>query len=389
MVCVKVASPIPLIPSMTTAWLVLLFVMLSYYVFNGGVKCNKFLISFIVTAVLGLIIMNPESYFKSWERLFGFILHILLLSPLLSSPTIERVKKIMFSYTFYGLKLVMFASFVAYFLGINLADKNSRDAYWAFSGITNQSMVLSPISGLCLIQGVWVLITQKPGKLYKLFLIVQSLCSIWCILVAGSRGALLGGLVSVALIFVRYGSYQKIAKYVLVIMIGALFLSDNIIDKAFYTINIKQENHAISASNITSTRQTKWEARIAEFVENPILGCGFASQTHYTSDDLIWYIKETGGLEPGSSWLCILAMTGLLGFLTLGGAIIKASKDVWISSKNNVNAIFFLSLWMLFLINGMFEGWIFYSGGFVFYLWWLLFGTMVACSKHDYKIQIY
>lgn len=70
MVCVKVSSPIPLIPSMTTAWLVLLFVMLSYYVFNGGIKYNKFLISFIVTAVLGLIIMNPESYFKSWERLF-------------------------------------------------------------------------------------------------------------------------------------------------------------------------------------------------------------------------------------------------------------------------------------------------------------------------------
>lgn len=389
MVFVKAVSVIPLFPSMRTTWLVLLFAMLIYYALKGGIVFNKFLILFIVTAALGLVVKEPESYFKSWERFCGFILNIALLSPLISSPASDRVKMRMFSYTFYGLKTIMFASFVAYFLGINLADKNSIDTYWAFSGITNQSMVLAPISAMCLIQGVWTLVTQKPKRFYKLFMILQCLCSLWCIIVAGSRGALFGSIASISIIFFRYGSYKKISRFVLIFMIGVFFIPESIINKAFYTINRKQENHAITASEIFSTREDKWKARTAEFVENPLFGCGFASQTHFTSDDVIWYIQETGGLEPGSSWLCILAMTGLLGFLTLGGAIIKASIDVWTASKNNVDAIFFLALWLLYLFNGMMEGWIYYSGGFVFYLWWLLFGTMAACSKHDYKIEIY
>lgn len=389
MVSVKASSPIPFIPNFTSVWLVLLIIMLIYGFFKSKFSLNYFLLLFILFAVLGLIIMRPESYFRSWERLIGFTLNISLLSPLVSSKTFDDIKKNLFSYTFIGLKIIMYSSFVAYFLGINLSDKTLRDAYWAFSGITNQSMVLAPISAICFIQGIWRLITQDTNNKNKILLIIQCLCSIWCIMVAGSRGSLFGVLASVVIIFYHFGSLKKTAKYVFIILLAATLLPNNIIDKALYTINLKQENHAISTNNFASTRESKWEARTLEFIENPILGCGFASQRHFTSDDIMSYIVETGGLEPGSSWLSVLAMTGILGFVTLGGLMIKISIELWSKSKTNVNAIFLLALWIFFLFNGMMEGWVFYSGSFIFYLFWLLFGTISACSKCNYEIKIY
>lgn len=389
MVFVRFTSTTPLIPTMTAPWIALLIFMILYCIMNGNISFNRYLVLFLFSAVLGLLIMRPKPYFRSWERLIGFTLNIALLSPLIKSDSFDEVKKRLFSFTFIGLKIIMFASFIAYFLGINLADKYSHDAYWAFGGITNQSMVLAPISAMCLIQGVWTLVTRDINMRYKMFLVIQCLCSIWCILVAGSRGSMLGAIASIAIIFFHYGSFKHIIKYVSIPLIVAMFLPGSILDKAFYTINIKQENHAISASNIASTREQKWIARTKEFMENPIFGCGFASQTHFTDDDIMSYILETGGLEPGSSWLSILAMTGILGFITLGGLIIKTTRQLWVSSRNNTNAIFFLALWIFYLFNGMMEGWVFYSGGFVFFIWWLLFGTIASCSKDNYAIKIY
>ena len=389
MVFAKFTSITPLISTMTAPWIALLILMLLYCIMNGNISFNRYLVVFLISAVLGLLIMRPEPYFRSWERLMGFTLNIALLSPLIESDTFGKVKKRLFSYTFVGLKIIMFASFIAYFLGINLADKYSYDTYWAFGGITNQSMALAPISAMCLIQGVWALVTCDINTRYKMFLIIQCLCSIWCIMVAGSRGSLLGAIVSIAIIFYHYGSFKQIIKYVFIPLVAAMFLPGNILDTAFYTINIKQENHAISTTNILSTREQKWIARTKEFKENPIFGCGFASQTHFTDDDIMSYIQETGGLEPGSSWLSILAMTGILGFIPLGGLMIKTSLQLWASSRNNTNAIFFLALWIFYLFNGMMEGWVFYSGGFIFFLWWLLFGTITSCSKDNYIIKIY
>lgn len=388
MVIAKVSLPIPFLPDMTVVWLVLLFFSLLCAIYKGGIKIDYGLLFFVLLAALGLFVMKPEPFFRSSERLIGFVINIALLSPLLSSPFLNSVKMNLFSYTLSGLKIIMFASFVAYFLGINLANKEDTDPFWAFSGITNQSMVLAPISAMCLIHGVWSLITQCNSKIYSLFLIVQCLCSIWCIIVAGSRGSMIGAIVSIAVLFYCYGSYKKFFLCVIVFLTSYSFLPSDVLDKAFYTINIKQENNEISVSSVTSTRDEKWNARINEFLESPVFGCGFASQTNYTEDDDKSYIKKTGGLEPGSSWLCIFAMTGILGFLTLGVKIIKQSLQIWRASQSDINAIFLLSLWIFYLFNGAFEGWIFYSGGFVFYLWWLLYGILHANTGKDVKFEI-
>lgn len=256
-----------------------------------------------------------------------------------------------------------------------MAVSTSTDYKLVFGGITSHSMLLAPCCGITLIESLWKILY---GNLTKKQLLIQYgliVIAMWTLLVAGSRGALIASALSIAVLFYYFPFKKKLFKYLAFIIVLAPLVPKSVYENATYTID-KKNSYAESKNSLTASRDARWEARLMEFKENPILGVGFASQTHFTSGEDLEQIKKTGGLESGSSWLSILSMTGLLGFVMIAIFNMKLLSHLIKAIKHTPLHILHLSMLIFFIIHGIVEAWMLYSGGFIFYLYWLLTGNV-------------
>jgi hypothetical protein len=158
--------------------------------------------------------------------------------------------------------------------------------------------------------------------------------------------------------------------------IGLLFSSfplwsdktENLLNKIEYSEN---------QNDLTASRSMIWLARFEEFKSSPIIGVGFAS---IGKNDLTNVDKETGKIEPGSSWLAILSMTGLLGFISFLSLL--PINDLFKRSKTQ-NEKLLLSMVFFFFIHMLAEGYIYSAGSGLFFLFWLVLGVLNVSVNYD------
>jgi O-antigen ligase len=115
-----------------------------------------------------------------------------------------------------------------------------------------------------------------------------------------------------------------------------------------------------SQDTMIYSRFTKWENRLLEFESSPFFGIGFSSvnlAAEQNNGDL------TGLIEPGSSWLALLSMTGIFGFLSFL-YLIGSLKSGLVESPY---ANYLLSYGLFFMIHFIAEGYIFASGNLLFF----------------------
>ena len=111
-----------------------------------------------------------------------------------------------------------------------------------------------------------------------------------------------------------------------------------------------------------------WDARLQEFKESPVVGIGFA-RTRYGRIS-----TEGDYIEPGSSYLAILSMTGLaggIGWFVLFGAFGAAYvRDA--ASVPKLDRLLIAAVAAFFGVHLAFEGYIYAPGsliGLIFYAW--------------------
>jgi O-antigen ligase len=142
-----------------------------------------------------------------------------------------------------------------------------------------------------------------------------------------------------------------------------------------YTEAIQNKmEYAEEQGSLTATREVKWKARLKEFKESPILGCGFASVKEESAG-------AGGVVEPGNGWLFVLSSMGGIAFLIL---IVEFLKTLYLSYKENNADTYLLSSILVFLgIHMNAEGYSLSSGSFLFFYFWLTFGyTFNAVGKN-------
>ena len=138
---------------------------------------------------------------------------------------------------------------------------------------------------------------------------------------------------------------------------------------------ISKFNTGSLENNIIFSRELKWLFRIEEFIKSPFFGVGFGT---IDPNSLETFDRQTGTIEPGSSWLSILSMTGLIGFLAFIAMLFRLYKKRT-NSKLYSYLIAYLSF---FLIHFVFEGYILASGSLMFFCFWLLLGLLFTFKKH-------
>lgn len=374
----KCTLPLPFIPDLSivcTGGFLICFVW--SLLIDKQLNISTQLLAFVIIAFMGILIKQPPAYYRSVERLLMFVINIAFLSPLFISPTLLKLRRNLFGVFLISIKCIVIASFIAYLLGINMANKSiANDVYWGFGGITSQSMLLAPCCAICFLEYVWKILFRKDEGWYKYLNWLILLISLWLMFAAGSRGCIMATVCALFPLVYYYKQKQTFfIRLFLIVAIAILTVPQKYYDQATYSIARKQLS-AQKRGSVTSSRDEKWTARWEEFKEEPILGVGFASQTHFSSDDILWWIQKTGGLEPGSSWLAVLAMTGICGFLALLAFNLRLSLELLYKYQEQKRRIYMLAVFIFFIIHGMIEGWILYAGNFVFFAYWLFMGNI-------------
>lgn len=326
---------------------------------------------FLYFVILISIIFNEiPSFFSPYSRFFIFTLSTLLLGPGLHNKTFGLYKLLMLKYLFFLLQVIIFFSFLGLLAGIPLFFGRG-----GFTGLFSHSMIMAPFSAILLISSIDRLFKGRYVYIHAIFVIQSFICCVS----SGSRSSLLAVIIGILLYYLVRHNF-KIGKYTrsifVIIFIGLLTFplweekTDAVLNKFEYSAE---------KGDLIYSRSFLWNARLDEFNSSPLYGIGFSSV--FENIDGNFYDKETGNVEPGSSWLAIVSMTGIAGLIVFLSIVIRDFK--YIFNKNiNDNKPLLSALFIFFIIHMFFEGYVYSAGSAIFIAFWLLVGVL---RTHTYN----
>ena len=253
-------------------------------------------------------------------------------------------------------------------VGLNYLDYNAG----TFGGITTQSMILGPISGI----GVLFMTHQGLESSRKLYWLGAA-CCFASVIFAASRSAFIATLVGELLVFYTYYSSKAYILKKIIPIILVLYISYPLWNSALDGLQNKNQSELSSGINIAS-RSKKWDSRIKEFNDSPIFGIGYA-----TVSERDYYDRNSGLIEPGSSWLAILSMTGSIGFIMFCFIFFRG---VFRTLKNKSKTYNMIGCILILLgVHMIAEGHIFSAGAYLCFMVWITIG--VATDSYDTDLQ--
>lgn len=359
---------------------------LIYFASKGIKKLNAAFLLFYVVVILNLILIDIPPFFKPAQRFGLFVFMTLTTTSVIQSDAAVQFRRNLFKYITYGILILSIGSFFCFFLGINLMSRRDLsmsdfDAYssnggW-FGGLTIHSMMLGPISMIASLL-FFVLYLEKHRASYLVLFFITTMSAVF----ASSRSALLGIVISFlySLFFGHIESKGKRRIFGLLIICTIFTLP--ISDIAFKGVINKQHNRLAQNSSLNS-RQDKFDYRIAEFKSSPFLGVGFCAIDINGGDG---YGEYDGRIEPGSSHLSVLSMTGLLGMMAYVAILYQAYANA--RKKSTPHSRFVLLCFISIFVHAWFEGYILSAGGFLAFLYWLIVGQCIDCKHFSHQKYI-
>lgn len=354
---------------------------------KGGVRfSNVGVLLLLIACVISLIVNHPPSFFKAWNRLGVYTLILVVVSPLFYSDYAVSLRLKVLLYFLYIGVILSVGSFFAYFLGINLFERQGEMleiGAGTFSGLMNHSMALGPISALsAILLFAFIVIpngkAKKPSRkavLISLFVFCCGAC-----LLAASRIALVG-LVLGVLVVLFVSSRDNLAKafrmIILVLFIAGVTYP---VWGRFTAFVIQKQEGNTAQGSIFYSREDKFAARIYEFRSSPIVGIGYC----VADPDFTGVNVTNGRVEPGSSWLAIASMTGILGLLAFLPLCFAALIKVWKIRDTLVCGIL-AGMLLFFFVHMIAEGYIYAPKSCFSLLFWLIISSIYGITIFEEK----
>lgn len=346
----------------------LILCCLAFAFLKGRMKVDTLCLAFLVTIPVTIVLAEPRAVFRSWERFGAFVATFTFASALLQNQAIRRYRKIAFHVFLLMATIIGSLSFFAYFWGINYmsTEEKTIDEYiqnaGTFGGLTKHSMMLGPLSGLGTIAMMHLLFKTK-----KWYFLVPAVICAFSVLFSASRSALLSMIIGfVVLVYTHSGGWRPFVKNLSIILL-ILLTTYPLWGSAMDSVKEKHRRHA-DESELFDSRSEKIECRLLEFQSSPIWGVGFSAIDPKFKDNY----GDNGTIEPGSSWLGVLSMTGLVGLSFVIAMLCRGLKGVWQNRETNNSLV--LACLLLLIIHMVVEGYIFASGNPLCFIFWLLVG---------------
>lgn len=352
----------------------------AFLVLLKGRCVNGRYLALIFVCGLSIVVNRPPAFFRTPERLALFILMLLVVSPLIYSPKLNVFRQILLRYCLVLCALTGAGSLVCYFLGINMMVRGGEmldvDSVGGFGGLCNHSMTLGPIASLGSVFMLYLNLFagRTCGKKVRMLIWVLFAMSLCAVMISASRSSLAGALIAIiAMVYMRYHrNSTRLVKAVFVALILGIVSFPAYEPFLMKTIQKQIINNKMGSA--TASRATRWAHRKAEFLESPIVGIGFNSiDKKYTEE----YLPKQGTIEPGSSWLSILSMTGILGVLSFGCILFPPIVGLYklIIKKTDSIAILLFSVLLFYFTHMFAESYIISGGTYQGFLFWLTLGV--------------
>lgn len=364
-------------PPPSSVRIVLFLIATLAYVLRGG-RTRKLPILFLVYLIINIIMCEPDSYYRIWERFLLFALVFTSVGPCIRSYDSALSRRNALYILLFIVTILSIGSFFCFFWGINLMRRENVDTSeyltqvgW-FSGLFNHSMQLGPMSAIS--SSFILYIFFKTRKKILLALMIPS---IGAVMFSASRSAFVALILSLIFMYYHFANNKKTFFRYISGAVIILILSFPLWGSGLARMAVKQE--ANTELGQFGSRTNQWEYRIGEFMESPVIGIGFSTVSVQSGN----VDRMTGGVEPGSSWLAIASMTGILGLFFVLSMFFHSYKNIR-NNKTDYTA-FLLSLLVFFSVHMLSEGYIYAGGNSIAVLAWLVIGC--CYDLKEYKIQ--
>lgn len=354
------ASLIPM-PSIIFQLLLYGTLVLVVTLFSKNFNLNLRMLFVIVAAIVSLILSNADARYDTTNRFLTWLLLISAIGPLFYSPSLIKFRNKLFDVFMITFMIIGGLCFIYYVLGLPHLGRGH------FTGIMKHSMILAPVASMGGLYAFYRFMKEPKGKIKLLFLTLFIVNTIDVIL-AASRAAFVGMMAGVLVYFVlnKFRFRKIILVFLIMFTIGVVIKIETIQQDS-------SSQDSLFSRNMDNTREGLWADRIQEFKHYPYFGVGFATQ----EDSLLKNKKgsETGVIEPGSTYLMILSMTGLFGAFTMIVLLIKPllSKSFW--RRIVLEESYKAAIFVFFFIHFIAEGYLFSSGSIMAFIFWLLLGA--------------
>lgn len=369
----KIVGFLPHIPDIVIYGIIIGY---SLYCLLHAEKYDFLYIILLAYIPLEILIMSPNSMFSPWLRYFLFAILIITCTGMCISGKLLLARSRIFVIICFCCAVIGVGSFFARLMGINFMrvyyDVSYLNHSGIFGGLASHSMLLGPAAGVGTIY-----LANSAFKQGKWYLWASAALCFASVLFSDSRSAFLSTIAGVlVLIMLSAGNFNNFFKYIIALFIASACTMP-LWQSALDGLAAKQKNN-ISSGSMFHSRADKWGQRIEEFKSSPIVGYGFASVDPANKDQSI----GAGGksIETGSSWLSVLSMTGIIGFILIMWIYIKAFLSVYKWTKDTL----LLSVLTLLSVNMCTEGYIFFGGSFLAFLFWITIGV---CSDQAYELS--
>lgn len=345
---------------------------------------NYMLMLFCIAGAASLVFNQPVTNYMSSLRFFLFCGMLCLLSPLVDSAPLRQFRQYLWQYAIYLCQLLVILSIFAYLWTLAFTGKGSPFI------IIGHPMLLSTLAAIVSIVITWRLLNREKNinkknidKYVIAFNIFSLVAAILLMIWGGARSAIISFILAEIYLFTTLLHRRKGMRWLPVTIIATLAAIVLIGGDTTYRVKKKFEI-AIEHDSLIFSRQQLWKSRIDEFKDSPVIGIGFTNATYYSTlydNKKIIDSCPDRREEPGSSWLCVLSNTGVIGFAILALWNIGLLRVIRTRRRNgDTTAAKYGALLIFLIVEGFFEGWILYAGSFIFLLYWLLTSRIT-----DYK----
>lgn len=349
----------------------LLFLPLMLLLENRNIRLWNFPMLCLILAGAASILLNDiPKYYQAEQRFGMFVVFTTLIGPLIGGKKFRLFRHYLFLCLVILLIVFSAASYLALAIGYPIYGRGN------FTGFFNHSMMLSPMSGIALLSCLYFYFLTTNRTLKYILLACAPLCFLSAVS-AGSRSALMAAAAGVLFFFFKLYQYNmgRYVKIILLIVMAGVFSFPLWEERTEFMMN--KMAAAEEAGDWASSRESLWEQRIAEFTYSPWIGVGFASEKPEISSRQADEVEEgEGRVEPGSSWLVILSMTGIMGLISMLFIFVTNYWYILTNRKNRLWLAYMGSLLSFFTLHMFAEGYVYAFGSLLFFCLWLVLGVI-------------
>ena len=333
---------------------------------NKGLHIRPSFLIFLCVCEFSILVNPIPSFATPQLRLVIFLPFVILFCAISSNILVDFKRYLFITILFFCTIGGVISNFM-YMFSIALPDGRG-----VFYGIFRHSMVLGPIAGIGSLFCLYLSKISK-GHFRGISLVLFFICLVTTA-ISGSRSAFIATLIGGGVFMSHF--LKKMKLILLILGVGSLsFFSGRL--TFMRNIQAKQDYLVNYREGTFSTRDFLWDALLEEIRESPFSGSGFCYSSRLSDID-------SGGVEPGSSWLFAWSTLGLFGFMLVifffFGTLFKGIKKI----RNNPFHALCISVLSFLMFHTSAEGYMFSAGNLFCLITWLTLGVNLDNIEHFY-----